>query len=237
MNILAIGAHQDDIEINCAGTLAKYADLGHKVFIATSTNGNVGSNSMSMEESSKVRKTEAAKSASLIGAEYICLDYNDEFLYDTAEARLKFLDLARYCKPDVILTHYGTDYLTDHERTGNMINDIVVLMPVAKIQTQNPPVEKFPAVYHFEPALGMGFVPTDYVDITDYYDIKCKMLLCHESQKTWLSENYGGKADEILLDTIRIPAEFRGRQCGVKYAEGFVRSNKAYRMTPGSLLP
>ncbi len=237
MNILAIGAHQDDIEINCAGTLAKYASQGHKVFIATATNGNVGSNFMDMEETARVRKAEAAKSAALIGAEYICLDYDDEFLYDDKDVRVKFLDLARYCQPDVILTHYKDDYLSDHERTGIIINDIVVLMPVAKIKTNNPPCEKYPAVYYFEPAKGFGFVPTDFVDITDFYETKCNMLLCHESQKTWLSENYGGTPDDVLLESIRIPAEYRGYQCGVKYAEAFVRCNEAYRMTPSRLLP
>ena len=237
MNILAIGAHPDDVELNCAGTLAKYAAEGHKVFIATSTNGNVGSAILPKDEIAEIRKAEAAKSAALIGAEYICLDFDDEFLYDDKAARLAFLDLARYCQPDVILTHYYDDYLTDHEWTGKIINDIVVLMPVAKIETKNPPCEKFPAVYYFEPALGLGFVPTDYVDITDFYDTKCKMLLCHESQRQWLADNYGGSPDNVLLEDIRVPSEYRGYQCGVKYAEGFVRCNNAYRVTPSRLLP
>ena len=55
MNILAIGAHPDDIEISCGGTLAKYAKLGHKVFTATATNGNIGSATLSMEEIAKYR--------------------------------------------------------------------------------------------------------------------------------------------------------------------------------------
>ena len=77
MNILAIGAHPDDVELNCAGTLAKYAALGHKVFIATATSGNIGSATLPKEEIAAVRKAEAAKSAAIIGAEYLCLDYDD----------------------------------------------------------------------------------------------------------------------------------------------------------------
>ena len=76
MNILAVGAHPDDVETMCAGTLAKYAAQGHKVFIATATNGNIGSAHHTMEEIGRIRKQEAANSAAIIGAEYICLDYD-----------------------------------------------------------------------------------------------------------------------------------------------------------------
>ena len=76
MNILAIGAHPDDVETMCAGTLAKYASLGHKVYIATATNGNIGSAHHTMEEIAKIRKQEAANSAALIGAEYTIVNFD-----------------------------------------------------------------------------------------------------------------------------------------------------------------
>jgi len=166
MNILAVGAHPDDIEINCAGTLAKYAAQGHKIFICTATNGNIGSATLPKDEIAAIRKAEAAKSAAIIGAEYLCLDYDDEFLYDTPEVRVKFINMVRHCSPDVILTHYPHDYNPDHERTGKIITDIQVMYPIAKIQTEEAPFDKRPAVYYFEPAKGMNFIPTDYVDIT-----------------------------------------------------------------------
>ena len=105
MNILAIGAHPDDVEISCGGTLAKYAKLGHKVFTATATNGNVGSATLPMEEIAAIRKEEARRAAAHIGAEYICLDYDDEMFFEDKNARLAFIDLVRYCKADIILTH------------------------------------------------------------------------------------------------------------------------------------
>lgn len=71
MNVLAIGAHPDDIELYAGGTLAKYAKCGDKVFMATATNGNIGSATHSMEEIAVIRKEEARKSASIIGAEYL----------------------------------------------------------------------------------------------------------------------------------------------------------------------
>ena len=92
MNILAVGAHPDDVETMCAGTLAKYAAQGHKVFIATATNGNIGSARHTMEQIGRIRKQEAANSAAIIGAEYICLDYDDEMFFEIdRETRLKFI--------------------------------------------------------------------------------------------------------------------------------------------------
>jgi len=238
MNILAVGAHPDDIEINCAGTLAKYAAQGHKIFICTATNGNIGSATLPKDEIAAIRKAEAAKSAAIIGAEYLCLDYDDEFLYDTPEVRVKFINMVRHCSPDVILTHYPHDYNPDHERTGKIITDIQVMYPIAKIQTEEAPFDKRPAVYYFEPAKGMNFIPTDYVDITEHFETKRQMFACHQSQVQWMDDNYQGlNMKDSFMDSINITSRYRGMQCGVKYAEGFIRCNDAYKMTAERLLP
>lgn len=239
MNILAVGAHPDDIEINCAGTLAKYAAMGHKVFICTATNGNIGSATLPKDEIAKIRKAEAAKSAAIIGAEYICLDYDDELFYENLDARIAFINMVRHCQPDVIFTHNPHDYNPDHMLTSKIINDIQVMIPIAKIKTEEPPCDKFPAVYYFEPVFGLSFVPTDYVDITDYYETKKKMFLCHESQQQWMADTYAGYTDDdsAFTNEIEIQSSYRGMQCGVKYAEAFVRCMDVYRLAPGSLLP
>ncbi len=240
MNILAIGAHPDDIEAYAAGTLAKFSKAGHKVFMATATNGNVGSATLSMEEIAKVRKQEAANSAAHIGAEYICLDYDDEMFFEDREARLKFIDLVRYCKADIILTHNPKDYNPDHELTSKIINDIAVMIPVAKLVTKNPPYDKIPAIFYWETVNGMGFIPTEYVDITDVIETKMAMCREHKSQNLWMKDNYTetvGKSDEDFFDNFLISARYRGIQCGVKYAEGFIASQDAFRVRPERLLP
>ena len=226
MNILAIGAHPDDVETMCAGTLAKYASQGHKVFIATATNGNIGSAKHSMEEIARIRKQEAANSAALIGAEYICLDYDDEMFFETKQVRMNFINLVRHCKADVIFTHSLHDYNPDHMLTAKIICDIAVMIPIAHLKTEEEPYDVVPSIWHWEPVNGMNFQPTDYVDITDFYETKMKMLNCMESQKAWMADNYAslGGDEERFFDTIRILSEFRGMQAGVKYAEGFVRS-------------
>ena len=142
MNILAIGAHPDDVELCCGGTLAKYAKQGHKVFTATATNGNVGSATLSKEEIAKIRKEEARRAAAHIGAEYICLDYDDEMFFEDKQARINFINLVRYCKADVIITHNPHDYNPDHELTSKIVRDIAVMIPIAKIETKAKPYDK-----------------------------------------------------------------------------------------------
>jgi LmbE family N-acetylglucosaminyl deacetylase len=80
---------------------------------------------------------------------------------------------------------------------------------------------------------GIGFEPTDYVDITDFFEIKKKMLLCHESQYKWLS----GHHQSDPLNLIETMAKFRGLQCGVLYAEAFRPTNLWGRLRAERLLP
>ena len=238
MNILAIGAHPDDVEISCGGTLAKYAKMGHKVFTATATNGNVGSATLPMEEIAAIRKEEARRAAAHIGAEYVCLDYDDEMFFEDKTARLAFIDLVRYCKADIILTHNPKDYNPDHELTSKIINDIAVMIPVEKIKTKNPAYDKIPIIVYFEPVHGLGFVPTEYVDITDTMEIKMAMCGEHKSQVTWMQDNYKETMkDKNFFENYYTIAKYRGIQCGVEYAEGFRMANDAYRVVPYRVLP
>ena len=240
MNILAIGAHPDDVETNVGGTLAKYAKLGHKVFTATATNGNVGSATLPMDEIAAIRKEEARKAAAHIGAEYICLDYDDEMFYEDRASRIAFIDLVRYCKADVILTHSPEDYNPDHELTSKIVSDIAVMIPIAKIQTKNKPYDKIPAIFYFEPVHGLNFIPTEYVDISDVMDIKRAMCYEHQSQISWMQDNYKealGDKKKDFFDGTEVIARFRGLQCGVEYAEGFRVANDAFRVRPCRLLP
>lgn len=238
MNILAIGAHPDDVEISCGGTLAKYAKMGHKVFTATATNGNIGSATLPMEEIAAIRKEEAKRAAALIGAEYICLDYDDEMFFEDKKARLAFIDLVRYCKADVILTHSPEDYNPDHELTSKIVNDIAVMIPIEKIKTKNPAYDKIPIIAYFEPVKGLGFIPTEYVDITDTMEIKMAMCREHKSQTIWMQENYKETMEgKDFFEESNIIARYRGMQCGVEFAEGFRMANDAYRVVPYRVLP
>jgi LmbE family N-acetylglucosaminyl deacetylase len=235
MNVLAICAHPDDAELFCAGTLAKYARRGDSVTIAIATNGEVGSTIYGKEEIAKIRKAEAEQAAAVIGAQLIWMGYPDEFLFDHEDVRLSFIDAMRQVKADVVLTHYPPDlYNPDHRLTGQIANDVAIMTTVPNIKTAHPPLGKIPVVYFMDSVAGIGFQPEEYVDITDTFETKRAMLSRHQSQLgDWLSEQYGPNA----LEMMEVMARFRGIQCGVKYAEGFIRANAYPRNTTGTLLP
>jgi LmbE family N-acetylglucosaminyl deacetylase len=235
MNVLAICAHPDDAEIFCGGTLAKYAARGDHINIAVATNGEVGSTIHSKEEIARIRKAEAQEAADVIGAELIWMGFRDEFLFDTEETRLAFIDAMRKAKADVVLTHYPPDlYNPDHTITGRIANDVAIMTTVPNIKTEHPPIAKIPVVYFMDSVAGVGFQPDEYVDITETFNLKQQMLGKHKSQLgDWLSAQYGPNS----LDMIEVMSRFRGIQTGVKYAEGFIRAKAYPRNTVGTLLP
>ena len=95
MNILFVGAHPDDIETFCGGTAARYSERGDNLFFCVATNGNVGSSTLPPEEIAAIRHEEAKAGAGVLGAELIWLDFDDEFLMDTRETRLAFINAFR----------------------------------------------------------------------------------------------------------------------------------------------
>ncbi len=219
MKILAVGAHPDDIEFQCAGTLSKYRRLGHDVAICVATNGNVGSSTCTREEIAAIRRREAGASAEIIGAEFHWLDYPDEFLFNTQETRLRFIDMVRQVRPDMILCpHPQKDYHPDHTTVGQIIWDIHVMVNVPNIETPTKPCEVIPEIVYMDTFAGVNLIPNRYVDITDDMETKTKMLSCHASQESWLMDLYGVTGVEMM----KIFAKTRGFQCGCTYAEAFV---------------
>jgi LmbE family N-acetylglucosaminyl deacetylase len=221
MRILAVGAHPDDLEILCAGTLAKYSARGDQVFMAISTNGDVGSPRLPKEEIARIREQEARASAAVIGAELHWLGYPDEFLSDDEPTRLRYIDLVRQIRPDVVITHDPVcDYHPDHLTTGRLLWNIRVMTTVPNIRTQHPPCEKIPALYFMDTIAGINFVPEEYVDITPAIEKKSKMLAAHASQADWLKDQY----NMSYIEFMEICSRFRGLQAGVRFAECFRRS-------------
>ena len=233
MNVLAIGCHPDDLEIGCGGTLRKYAEQGAAVYLCHIANGDQGHVIIPPPELAAIRAKEAETSGRLLGARQIFdLQVSDLQVNRHDQAVLDAVaDVVRITKPDVILTHNPTDYNPDHELTSKIVKDIAVMIPIAKLPTKSAPYDVIPSIWYFEPVSSMGFIPTDYVDITDYYETKKKMLSCHESQRAWMSDNFAALRDDQdkFFDTIRITSEFRGMQAGCKYAEGFVRAMDGFR--------
>ena len=136
MRIMAFGAHPDDMELCCAGTLAKYKAAGAQVAMVVVTNGQVGSATLPKDQIAALRQREARNSAAVIGAEFFWLGYPDEFLFNTPEVRLNMIDTIRRFGPDIILApDKDVDYHPDHTTTGQLIWDTHVMVTVPNIET------------------------------------------------------------------------------------------------------
>jgi LmbE family N-acetylglucosaminyl deacetylase len=218
MNILAFGAHPDDVEIFCAGTLLKYAAAGHRIFIALATSGNQGSNIIEgREEIARVREAEQLEAAKSYPAQVRFLRYDDEGLQDNEEVRRNVLNAVRWADPDVVFTHFPGDQSTDHNVIATLVSRVMLSLPGKNVKAEVAPIKKAPSLFYWDTAAGLHFEPEAYVDISDVMDKKQKALAMHKSQFAWM----GTFQTQSLSDLCRIIAEFRGLQSGHKYAESF----------------
>lgn len=233
MRILAVGAHPDDLEFQCGGTLAKYTVRGHKVIMCHVCNGNKGHFQIPLDELARIRREESKKAAKIIGAESLALDIDDLDVYRDRETTLKFVDLIRQTKPDIIITHSPDDYMLDHTVTSRLVFDASFIATVPYPKTKHKYFERVVPIYYMDNLNGINFSPTEYVDITETIQTKKRMASQHQSQLKWLKEH-----DNVdVIDFIDIISKFRGLQSGVTYAEGFRRLIAGLRNTTTRLLP
>jgi LmbE family N-acetylglucosaminyl deacetylase len=233
LRVLAIGAHPDDIEIFCAGTLARCAQRGDQVTMAYACKGNSASMDLPEDKISEIRGREAGKSAGVLGAELIEMGLSDYGVDVNLQTKQAFSDVIRQAAPDVILTHYHTDYGSDHNNTFILVRDAALAATVGNFRTSRPAVTKSPLIFMWEPLAGYEFHPEVYVDITNTFSTKVKMLNCHRSQREWFLRR--GGLD--LFNYIEVMAKFRGYQCGVKLAEGFIPLKNWANIGTGPVLP
>ena len=234
MRVLAFGAHPDDLEILCGGTLAKYALRGDQVTMAVATDGTKGSDKLSAEEISAVRHQEALESAAVIGAELIWMGIEDQFIVDSVETRKKFIDVIRTVKPDVILAHYPDDYYNaDHRLCGVIVTDVGIMVTQPNLKTMHPAMDFIPQQFFMDTLAGVRCQPEDYVDITQTIKVKKEMLSKHKSQAGWLQAQYNMSP----LEFVDIVARFRGIQVGFPFAEAFTQVKAWPRMRAEKLLP
>ncbi|WP_437204222.1 PIG-L deacetylase family protein [Planctomicrobium sp. SH664] len=225
--ILAIHAHPDDIEILCAGTLARLKQKGCEIVMASMTPGDKGSAELGPDEIAAVRREEAKTAAALLGAEYICLEFRDLAIDFCNESRKRVTEVLRKAKADIVITAPPVDYMNDHEATGRLVRDACFCSSVPNYATEQwdpaPRLAHIPALYFMDPIGGTDWfgqpIPADFiVDVTETFELKQQMLACHASQREWLRQQHG--MDEYL-DSTRRWCEQRGSEIGVQYGEGF----------------
>ena len=195
MNILAIGAHPDDIEYGCAGTMIKYAERGHHIFLMVLTSGQEGG-------STEIRQQEQEAAAEIMKVQKVFWgDYHDTQLPLNKELIEKIEEVLGEVKPDLILVNYGDDTHQDHR-----ILTRATMSATRYVRN----------VLFFEGPTTQNFNPQVFVDISDTLERKFKVLEAHASQvmKTNIE-------DMSIVELAQANATFRGIQGRVKFAEAF----------------
>jgi LmbE family N-acetylglucosaminyl deacetylase len=225
--VLALHAHPDDVEFQCAGTLILLKEAGCHVTIATMTPGDCGSAEHDAEAIAAIRREEARAAAAVMGADYICLEFRDLAIFNDDESRRRITEALRRLAPDVILTAPPADYIADHEMTSLLVRDACFAAPCPNYTTRQwepaAPLPKIPHLYFVDPVEGTDReghpVPVDfYVDVSRVFPTKREMLACHASQRNWLLRQHG--MDEYLEMQAKWGTR-RGAEIGVEFAEAF----------------
>ncbi|MDP9042954.1 MAG: PIG-L family deacetylase [Bacteroidota bacterium] len=204
LKIVCVGGHPDDPESGCGGTLARFAAAGHSVTIIYLTRGEAGIPGKSHADAADIRSKESVEACKILRTKPVFAGQIDGDTIMNNDWVLKIKSLLDTEKPDIVFTHWPVDSHKDHQ-----------VASLLTIQSWIRTASKF-NLYFFEVCTGeqtMVFRPTDYVDISDTQEQKKKALYCHQSQDPPGIYQCGHAAME----------EFRGRELGVKAAEGFIR--------------
>lgn len=227
LHIVAIHAHPDDIEIQCAGTLLQLKALGCRVSVATMTPGDCGSAEHDADEIAAIRRKEAAAAAAILQADYTCLEFRDLSIVFDNDSRHRVTEYVRRMAPDVILTAPPVDYMHDHEITSALVRDAVFNASVPNYRTRQwdpaPATTRIPWLYYVDAVEGTDHFgrrhDVDFiVDISNEFARKREALACHASQREWLRRQHG--IDEYLNASERW-SRARGEPIGAAYGEGF----------------
>ncbi len=234
MRVLAITCHPDDMELTCAGTLLKCKARGDEVFVCHVANGNMGHMVIMPDELREIRRKEAQNAAALAGFTIVTADVGDLTVNSADMNQVRSLiKVIRDVNPDLILCHSPEDYCSDHVEASKLVFKASFDASCPHFMPDLGPASKVASIYYVDHAAGVNFVPTEYVDVTEFMELKEKMLACHESQLVWLKDHDGID----VIENQRTYARYRGLQSGVKYAEGFKPLLADQRMKTYRLLP
>lgn len=221
LDILAFGAHPDDVELGCAGTLAKEISLGKKVGIIDLTRGELGTRG-----SAEIRDEEASKAAEILGISVReNLEFRDGFFTNDEKHQLEIIKMIRKYQPEIVLCNAIHDRHIDHGKGSKLVSDACFLSGLRKVETQlNGETQEAwrpKIVYHY--IQWYNIEPDFVVDISDFMDKKIESVLAYSSQ--FYDKNSKEPVTPItsknFLDSITYRAQDLGRVVGVDFAEGF----------------
>ncbi|HEY9166371.1 MAG TPA: bacillithiol biosynthesis deacetylase BshB1 [Candidatus Kryptonia bacterium] len=214
---LAFGAHPDDVEMSCGGTLALLYRNGRQFGIVDFTKGEMGTRG-----NAEIRSREAKDAAKILGAEVrVNLGVSDSNIELSRRNLLKVVEVMRKYRPEIVFAPYREERHPDHVHVHELVNDAMFYSGLRKLKTGNlaayRPRRAFYYLQHRQ------FTPTVYVDITHDFDTKVAAIKAHKSQ----FYNPDSKDPETSLSTPEFMEyllgrmRYFGRMAGVRYAEPF----------------
>lgn len=221
LDILAFGAHPDDVELGCSGTIAKEISLGNKVGIIDLTRGELGTRG-----SVEIRNSESAKASEILGVTVReNLDMRDGFFLNDEAHQLKIIEMIRKYQPEMVLCNAISDRHIDHGKGSKLVSDACFLSGLVKIETElngeKQQAWRPKVVYHY--IQWQNIEPDFVVDISQFIDKKMESVLAYSSQfyDPNSKEPVSPITSKNFLDSVKYRAQDLGRLVGVEYAEGF----------------
>jgi bacillithiol biosynthesis deacetylase BshB1 len=221
LDIVAFGAHPDDVELGCSGTIAKEVSHGKKVGIIDLTRGELGTRG-----SVEIRNKESKLAAEILGISVReNLDMRDGFFVNDEAHQLEIIKRLRKYRPEIVICNAIDDRHIDHGKGSKLVSDACFLSGLRKIKTTHEGVQQEAwrptVVYHY--IQWKNIEPDFVVDITDFIAQKEASILAYSSQ--FYSENSNEPVTPIatknFLESIHYRSRDFGRLVGVDYAEGF----------------
>ena len=221
LDILAFGAHPDDVELGCSGTIAKEISLGKTVGIIDLTRGELGTRG-----SVEIRNNESEAAAKILGVSIReNLDMRDGFFINDESHQLRIIEIIRKYKPEIVLCNAIDDRHIDHAKGSKLVSDACFLSGLIKIETSIDGIQQTAwrpkLVYHY--IQWKNIEPDFVVDITGFIDKKEASILAYGSQfyNPNSEEPETPIATKNFLESIHNRSRELGRLIGTEYAEGF----------------
>jgi bacillithiol biosynthesis deacetylase BshB1 len=221
LDILAFGAHPDDVELGCAGTILKEISLGKTVGIVDLTRGELGTRGSAI-----IRDQEANAAAEILGVQVReNLEMRDGFFVNDEKHQLEIIKMLRKYQPDIVLCNAVDDRHIDHGKGSKLVSDACFLSGLTKIETELEGVIQDAwrpkVVYHY--MQWKNLIPAFVVDITGFTDKKIESILAYSSQfyDPTSKEPESPISSKNFLESLNYRSRDLGRLVGVDHAEGF----------------
>ena len=221
VDILAIGAHPDDVELGCGGTLAKLILEGKKAAIVDLTQGELGTRGTNI-----TRAQEAASASEILGiSARENLKMKDGFILNSEEYQIQIVKMIRKYQPEIVLANAIDDRHPDHAKAAKLVSDACFLSGLVKIETEldgeNQKQWRPKQVFHY---IQWKHITPDFViDISGFMEKKIEACLAYKTQfyDPNSNEPMTPIATKDFLESLTYRAQDLGRLSGVEFAEGF----------------